>query len=64
MIESEERFITMADAAPVMIWIAAVDRHFFYFNKLWLLFTGSTLLNELNKWMKNIYPDHLNPLPK
>ncbi|MGA7720953.1 MAG: PAS domain S-box protein [Ignavibacteriaceae bacterium] len=62
LIESEERFITMADAAPVMIWIAAVDRHFFYFNKLWLLFTGSTLLNELgNKWMKNIYPDDLNP---
>jgi PAS domain S-box-containing protein len=62
LIESEERFTAMADAAPVMIWIAAADKHFFYFNKLWLQFTGSTLHDEIDdKWMRNIYAEDLNP---
>jgi len=65
LIESEERFTTMADTAPVMIWIAGADKNFFYFNKSWLQFTGSNLLNELgNKWMRNIHADDKNSFLK
>src|SRR4029077_7389199 len=38
--ESEERFRTMADAAPVLIWTATPDRQFVYVNQPWLDFTG------------------------
>ena len=41
--ESEERFRTMADTAPVMIWVAGPDKQFTFFNKTWLNFTGRTL---------------------
>src|SRR5579864_9501801 len=34
--ESEERFRTMADAAPVMIWMATTDKLCTFFNKTWL----------------------------
>ena len=40
--ESEQRFRTMADAAPVLIWTSTADRHFDYVNKPWLDFTGRT----------------------
>ncbi|MDR3628487.1 MAG: PAS domain S-box protein, partial [Ignavibacteriaceae bacterium] len=60
LIESEERFTTMADTAPVMIWIAGTDKLFFYFNKSWLQFTGGEIINELgNKWMRNIHPEDM-----
>jgi PAS domain S-box-containing protein len=65
LIESEERFAAMADTTPVMIWIAAEDKKFFYFNKSWLQFTGSTLLNELgNNWMRNLYAGDMRPFLK
>jgi PAS domain S-box-containing protein len=61
LIESEERFTTMADTAPMMIWISGTDKNFFYFNKSWLRFTGTALMNSLgNKWMKNIHKDDLD----
>ena len=41
--ESEQRFRTMADKAPVMIWISGLDKLCTNFNKPWLDFTGRTL---------------------
>ena len=56
--ESESRFRTMADNAPVMIWVAGPDGRTSYYNKGWLDFTGRTLEEELdNGWGKNIHPD-------
>ena len=58
--ESEERFRTMANAAPVMIWMSGGDKLFNYFNQRWLEFTGRTLEQELgNGWADGVHPDDL-----
>ncbi|MEW6300525.1 MAG: PAS domain S-box protein [Thermodesulfobacteriota bacterium] len=44
--ESEERFRTMADTAPVFIWMTGVDAGRTFFNKPWLEFTGRPLEQE------------------
>ena len=38
--ESESRFRIVADAAPVLIWMAGVDKLCTFFNEPWLKFTG------------------------
>ena len=45
--ESEERFRTVANAAPVMIWMTGPDRLCTFVNKGWLDFTGRSLEQEL-----------------
>src|SRR5690606_35221032 len=56
--ESEERFRTMADSAPVLVWIAGTDKLCFWFNKPWLDFTGRTMEQEYgNGWTEGIHPD-------
>ncbi|RIV21151.1 PAS domain-containing sensor histidine kinase [Fibrisoma montanum] len=56
--ESETRFRTVADTAPVMIWMSDADNLFNFFNKGWLEFTGRTMEQELgNGWTEGIHPD-------
>lgn len=63
--ESEDRFSLMADTAPIMIWISGADQQFFYFNKMWLDFTGRSILDELgNGWLKNIHPEDIENFQK
>jgi len=58
--ESEERFRLVADAAPVMIWVAGTDRLCTYFNSTSLRFTGRSLEEQLgNGWTKEVHPDDL-----
>jgi PAS domain S-box-containing protein len=58
--ESEERFRTVADAAPVLIWMSGVDKLCTFFNKPWLEFTGRSLEQELgNGWAEGVHPDDL-----
>jgi len=58
LLESEERFRIVADAAPVLIWISGVDKLCTFFNKTWLEFTGRTLEQEMgNGWTKGVHPD-------
>ncbi len=56
--ESEERFRTLADSAPVLIWMSGVDKACNYFNKKWLEFTGRTLEQERGDgWAQGIHPE-------
>ena len=56
--ESEERFRNMADAAPVMIWVAGPDKGCIFFNKVWFDFTGRTMEQESgNGWTQGVHPD-------
>jgi len=54
--ESEERFRTVADAAPVMIWMSGTDKLCTFFSKGWLDFTGRSLEQELgNGWAEGVH---------
>jgi PAS domain S-box-containing protein len=56
--ESEERFRTMANAAPVLIWLSDVHKQRNFFNWRWLEFTGRTAEEELgNGWLADVHPD-------
>ena len=57
---SETLFRTMADTAPVMIWMSDTEKRGTFFNKGWLDFTGRTLEEELGEgWTQSVHPDDL-----
>ncbi|MBH8574159.1 PAS domain S-box protein [Nostocaceae cyanobacterium CENA369] len=56
--ESEQRFHTMADTAPVMIWMSGLDKLCNYFNQGWLEFTGRTMTQEPgNGWAQGVHSE-------
>ena len=56
--ESEGRFRTMADSAPVLLWQADTDARCNFFNESWLRFTGRSLERELGfGWAEGVYAE-------
>ena len=58
LVMHERWFRTLADAAPVMIWVSGLDMGCTYFNRLWLEFTGRPIAAELGEgWAQGVHPD-------
>ncbi len=58
--ESEARFRTVADSAPVLLWMAGTDKQYNFINRSWLRFTGRTFAQELdNGWRAGVHPEDL-----
>ncbi len=58
LIESEERFRTMADSSPVMIWVAGENGEIYYWNQTWLDFVGRPLAEEIpDGWKTHLHPE-------
>jgi PAS domain S-box-containing protein len=56
--ESESRFRTVADSAPVLIWMSGVNKLCTFFNRPWLEFTGRSMEQELgNGWAQGVHAD-------
>ncbi|HUQ12331.1 MAG TPA: PAS domain S-box protein [Steroidobacteraceae bacterium] len=55
--ESEQRFRTTANAAPVMIWMSGPDKRCTWFNQRWLDFVGREMEQEVGDgWCDNVHP--------
>ncbi len=53
-----EDFRTLADTAPVLIWLSGPDGGLTYVNRYWLDFTGRTLDDEIgNGWIEGVHPE-------
>jgi PAS domain S-box-containing protein len=55
--ESEERFRTVANTAPVMIWMTGTDKKSTFFNSIWQKFTGRTIAELIDRWSASLEPD-------
>ncbi|MGB3639332.1 MAG: PAS domain S-box protein [Rivularia sp. (in: cyanobacteria)] len=54
--ESEARFKTMADSAPVLIWMSNANGKAVFFNKAWLEFTGVSFEQQLgDAWLESVH---------
>jgi PAS domain S-box-containing protein len=57
---SEGRFRTMANSAPVLIWMAGPDKRSTWLNEPWLKFTGRSMDQDLGDgWTELIHPEDL-----
>ena len=55
----DARFRLMANAAPILMWMASPDGHCFFFNDSWLRFRGRTLDQEAADNWAGIHADDL-----
>lgn len=56
--ESEERFRTMANSAPVLMWVNGLDQQSMFHNQTWLRFTGRSREQEIGEgWKQGLHPE-------
>ena len=61
LVSSEQRFRNLANAAPVLIWLAGLDKLCYWFNQTWLDFTGRSMEQENgNGWAEGVHPEDFN----
>lgn len=58
LVESESRFRSMADCAPVMIWTCDARQRCDYLNRGWIEFTGRAPENAPS-WTEDLHPEDL-----
>jgi PAS domain S-box-containing protein len=57
-IESEQRFYTLADQTPVMLWLAESNGFYTFLNQYWLEFTGRSMEQEKGLgWLESVHPE-------
>jgi PAS domain S-box-containing protein len=55
--ESERRFRSVADSAPMLLWMSDADKRAIFVNLGWLKFTGRTVEQELGEgWLESVHP--------
>lgn len=57
LVESEARFHTLADTAPVLIWLIDEHRRCTYCNRSWIEFTGQSIEGGLNAWLEYVHEE-------
>jgi len=58
LIESEQRFRSMADNAPIIVWVTQADGACNYANPAWYEFTGRSPAGPPGfDWLKSVHPD-------
>jgi PAS domain S-box-containing protein len=56
--DKEDRFRSLADTVPVMLWMSGPDGRCTFFNKSWLEFSGLTLTQESEQdWVGRVHPE-------
>ena len=59
---SEEQFRSVANAAPVLIWISDTTGDCVWFNDAWLNFTGREMTQEIGRgWSAGVHPEDFKP---
>ena len=59
--EREVQYYQLANAGRALIWRAGTNKLCYFFNKIWLDFTGRTLEQEMgNGWTEGVHPDDLD----
>ncbi len=58
IVESEARFRTMADNAPVMIWVGDPSGKCIYVNKQWVEFTGLSFEKSISQGWREVLEPH------
>ena len=48
-LESEQKFSTLADAVPQLVWMGEADGHIFWYNRNWYKYTG-TMPEDMEGW--------------
>ncbi len=57
LLEAERQFRDLTDNAPMLVWMAGLDRDHTFFNRGWLEFTGRTLEDEIGDgWVSAVHP--------
>jgi PAS domain S-box-containing protein len=56
--ESEQRFRSLVDAGPVMVWMSGPDGLCTFFNKPWLDFTGRSMAEQSgSRWAESVHAE-------